>query len=127
MMIERPKVSFLIPTLNAAGILENCLQSIRRQDYPQTQIEIICADGGSRDATRELAAKHGARMQDNPRRGYDSGKCVALAEATGEFVAFVDADNELTHPDFLSQAVTALQRHPEALGLESYYLGSPKM
>ena len=126
-MIERPKVSFLIPTLNAAGILENCLQSIRRQDYPQTQIEIICADGGSRDATRELAAKHGARVHDNPRRGYDSGKCVALAEATGEFVAFVDADNELTHPDFLSQAITALQRHPEALGLESYYLGSPKM
>ena len=126
-MIERPKISFLIPTLNAAGILENCLQSIRRQDYPQSQIEIICADGGSQDATRELAAKYGALVRDNPRRGYDSGKCVALAEATGEFVAFVDADNELAHPDFLSQVITALQRHPEALGLESYYLGSPKM
>ena len=51
-MSPLPKVSFLIPTLNAEGILENCLQSIRRQDYPQDLIEIVVADGGSADATR---------------------------------------------------------------------------
>src|SRR6266700_3164931 len=127
MMEDSPKVSFLIPTLNAAGILANCLQSIRRQEYPPEKIEIIVADGGSADATRELAAQHGARVLDNPRRGYDSGKSVALAAATGEFVVFVDADNELSHPDFLNQSIAALRRYPEALGLESYYLASPKM
>jgi glycosyltransferase involved in cell wall biosynthesis len=127
MMDDSPKVSFLIPTLNAAGILANCLQSIRRQEYPPEKIEIIVADGGSADATRELAAQHGARVLDNPRRGYDSGKSVALAAATGEFVVFVDADNELSHPDFLNLSIAALRRYPEALGLESYYLASPKM
>ena len=40
---ELPKVSFVIPTLNAGGILGNCLQSIRRQDYPQEKIEIFDA------------------------------------------------------------------------------------
>mgnify|MGYP002381254155 CR=1 FL=1 len=90
-------------------------------------MEIILADGGSSDGTRALAARYGATVLDNPRRGYDSGKCVALAGATGEFVVFVDADNEITHPDFISRAVSAMQKHPEALGLESYYLASPKM
>jgi len=126
-MSHLPKVSFLIPTLNAGGILENCLQSIRRQDYPPEQIEIVVADGGSTDATRQVAKKYGAIVLDNPRRGYDSGKCVALAGASGEFVAFVDADNELTHPDFLSLAIGALQKYPQALGFESYYFASEKM
>src|SRR2546425_4539960 len=127
MMDDSPKVSFLIPPLNAAGILANCLQSIRRQEYPPEKIEIIVADGGSADATRELAAQHGALVLDNPRRGYDSGKSVALAAATGEFVVFVDADNELSHPDFLTLSIAALRRYPQALGLESHYLASPKM
>lgn len=126
-MTDLPKVSFLIPTLNAAGILDNCLQSIRRQDYPQEKIEIMVADGGSSDATRQIAAQHGATVLDNPRRGYDTGKCVALAGATGEYVVFVDADNELTHDDFLTQTIRAFQKYPQALGLESYYLPSSKM
>jgi glycosyltransferase involved in cell wall biosynthesis len=125
--MDLPKVSFLIPTLNAGHILENCLQSIRRQDYPPEKIEIIVADGGSSDNTRDLAAKYGAKVLDNPRRGYDSGKCVALADATGEFVAFVDADNELARTTFLSASISALQKNPQTLGLESYYLSSPKM
>lgn len=126
-MNPQPKVSFLIPTLNAAGILEHCLRSIRCQDYPAERMEIVLADGGSTDGTRELAERYGAVVLDNPRRGYDSGKCVAFAGATGDYLIFVDADNEITHPDFTRRAVDALQRHPQALGLESYYLPSPKM
>ena len=122
-----PKISFVIPVLNAAGILENCLESIRRQDYPQSQIEILVADGGSQDESRKIAAKLGAIVLDNPRRGYDTGKCVALAAASGEYVVFVDADNELAQTDFLTKAVTAMQDNPQALGLESYYPASPKM
>lgn len=127
MTSNRPSVSFLIPTLNAGGILENCLQSIRRQDYPPDKIEIVVADGGSSDRTRDIARQYGAIVLDNPRRGYDTGKCVALAAAHGDYVVFVDADNELTHPDFLTLAIQAFDKHPQALGLESYYLPSAKM
>lgn len=126
-MSSLPKVSFLIPTLNAAGILENCLRSIEAQEYPAALKEIVVADGGSTDGTRELARRYGAVVLENPRRGYDSGKCVALAGSTGEFSIFVDADNEITHPDFTRRAVEALQRFPRALGFESYYLASPSM
>ncbi|MBM3844988.1 MAG: glycosyltransferase [Verrucomicrobia bacterium] len=126
-MTPLPKVSFLIPTLNAAGILETCLRSIRNQDYPSDLVEIVVADGGSSDGTRELAGRYGARVVENPRRGYDSGKCEAFAASTGEYSIFVDADNELTHPDFTRRAVAALGSHPNALGLESYYFASPQM
>lgn len=122
-----PTVSFLIPTLNAAGILESCLQSIRAQDYPPELIEIILADGGSTDATRSLGLRYGAIILDNPRRGYDSGKCVAFAGSKGEYLIFVDADNEIVHPDFTRRAVAALEANPQALGFESYYFGSPRM
>jgi len=39
----------------------------------------------------------------------------------------MDADNELTHPDYVEFAVKALAANPQALGVEGYYLPSPKM
>ena len=59
--------------------------------------------------------------------GMEEGKRLALRHATGEIIVFLDADNEVTHPDYFSLAVAALQKNPQALGLEAYYLASPKM
>ncbi|HEU5069587.1 MAG TPA: glycosyltransferase [Verrucomicrobiae bacterium] len=122
-----PKVSIIIPVLNAGGILENCLRSIRGQDYPSAAIELLVADGRSADNTREMAQSYGARLLDNPLRIAEQGKRIALAAASGDFIAFMDADNELSHPDFLRLAVEALQANPQALGVESYYPASPRM
>jgi glycosyltransferase involved in cell wall biosynthesis len=122
-----PRVSFIIPVLNAAGFLENCLQSIRRQDYPQEKIEIIVADGGSQDKTQEIAKSFGAQVVANPERVAESGKRVALKSAGGEYVIFVDSDNELSSRDFVRLAVDALAVNPQALGVESYYPAAPAM
>ncbi len=121
-------VSFVIPVLNAAGMLDNCLQSIRRQTYPRDRYEILLADGGSTDGTQAIGERHGAVViDDRASRNMEESKRVALGQATGEFVVFVDADNELTHPDYVELAVTALRDRPSALGVEGYYLPSPKM
>ncbi len=122
-----PLVSFIIPTLNVEPILDNCLASIVRQDYPRANIEIIMADAHSTDRTREIGKKFGAVILDDNGKNMEEGKRLALQHATGEYIVFVDSDNEITHPDYLRLAIQALAANPQALGVESYYLPSPKM
>src|SRR5262249_7701570 len=124
---RHPKVSFILPTLNAEAILENCLASIVQQSYPRDRYEILIADAHSKDATRQIAHRYGSPVFDANRRNMEEGKRLALSHATGEYVVFVDADNELTHPDYVELAVAALAKNPQALGVESNYLPSPKM
>lgn len=124
---ELPKISFIMPALNAAGIIENCLKSIRAQDYPQDRMEILVGDAGSKDGTPDLVAKYGGQVFPDNGRNIEDGKKAALVHATGDYIVFIDADNEITHPDYIRLAVDALSRHPEAFGVESYYLPSPKM
>jgi glycosyltransferase involved in cell wall biosynthesis len=122
-----PRVSFIMPTLNAAALLDNILDSITRQTYPRDRYEIILADALSTDDTRKIAQKYGALVLDDHGKNMEEGKRLALRHATGEYIVFVDADNEITHPDYIELAVRALAANPQALGVEGYYLPSPKM
>src|SRR5438876_8510096 len=124
---QYPRVSFLMPTLNAAAILENCLASISNQTYPRERCEILIADAHSKDATREIAKRYNAIVLDDNGRNMEEGKRLALSHASGEYIVFVDADNELSHPDYIELAVAALAKNPQALGVESYYLPSARM
>ena len=124
----QPFVSIIMPTLNAAALLENCLQSITSQTYPRDRYEILLADGGSKDGTQEIGRKFGAIIiDDRASKNMEESKRVALGRAKGEFILFVDADNELTHPDYLELAVAALTANPQALGVEANYPPSAKM
>jgi glycosyltransferase involved in cell wall biosynthesis len=122
-----PRISFIMPTLNAEALLDNVLGSIARQTYPREKMEIILADARSTDDTRAIAKKYGARVLDDDGKNMEEGKRLALRHATGDYIVFVDADNEITHPDYIELAIQALQNNPQALGVESYYLPSPKM
>src|ERR1039458_8794240 len=122
-----PRVSFIMPTLNAEALLDNVLASIARQTYPREKMEIILADAHSTDATRDIAKKFGALVLDDDGKNMEEGKRLALRHATGDYIVFVDADNEITHADYIELAVKALAANPQALGVESYYLPSPKM
>jgi glycosyltransferase involved in cell wall biosynthesis len=122
-----PRVSFILPTLNVEALIDNCLASIVRQTYPRSRYEIILADARSTDRTREIAGKYDVVILDDDGKNMEEGKRLALRHATGEYVVFVDADNEITHPDYIELAVKGLAANPQALGVESYYLPSPKM
>ena len=122
-----PRISVIMPTLNAEALLDNVLSSIARQTYPQDKIEIILADAHSTDRTREIASRYGALVLDDNGKNMEEGKRLALRQATGEIIIFLDADNEVTHEDYFLLAVEALSKNPQALGLEAYYLPSPKM
>ena len=49
--VELPSITIVTPCLNAAATIEECLASVRRQDYPR--IEHVVVDGGSTDGTLE--------------------------------------------------------------------------
>ena len=122
-----PRISFVMPTLNAEALLDNCLASIARQNYPRASYEILIADAHSTDRTREIAKNYGAIVIVDDGKNMEEGKRLALQHATGEFIVFIDTDNEISHADYIEPAVKALGTNPQALGVESYYLPSPKM
>ena len=125
--IQWPRVSFIMPTLNVEALLDNALSSITRQTYPRDRYEIILADANSTDQTRDIAKKYGAIVLDDHGKNMEEGKRLALRHASGDYIVFVDADNEISHPDYIELAVRALAANPPALGVESYYLPSSKM
>jgi glycosyltransferase involved in cell wall biosynthesis len=124
---QYPRVSFIMPTLNAEVVLENCLASIVGQNYPRDRFEIILADAHSTDRTREIAARYGARVVDDNGKSMEEGKRTALGLAGGDYIVFIDSDNEISHPDYLALAIQGLKENPQALGVEAYYPDSPKM
>jgi GT2 family glycosyltransferase len=103
-----PTVSLILPTLNERAHLRDCLDSLAAQDYPYL-IEIIVSDGGSRDGTRELAARYGhpVRLVDNPRMSAAAGLNVAWRAARAEIIVRADA-HALYAPDYVRRCVDVL-------------------
>ncbi len=88
----QPKVSIVIPARDEEAYLPACLQALRELDYPKELIEIIVVDNGSRDRTREIAAQFGATVLEGPDETVAGLRNLGAAQASGEILAFVDAD-----------------------------------
>jgi glycosyltransferase involved in cell wall biosynthesis len=109
-MTALPGVSVLIPTLNAERYLENCLRSIRGQDYPRQLIEVIVADAGSTDGTLELLKRYGVdRVLPNPRVTGEGARAILNQVATKELILSIDSDNYLVGSDWLRRMAEPLQ------------------
>lgn len=96
-------------SLNDEKILDACLYSIRKQDYPQDLIKIILVDGGSTDHTVNIARKYDADVIIRPdlRDSPNIRGGIALTAAKSDFILFLSADNRLQENDVLSAMVRA--------------------
>lgn len=103
----KEKISFIIPTYNAAFHIGRCLKSIRSQNYPQENVEIIVADGGSVDNTLDFAKKYNCKIFYNPKRLSEFGVQLGVKNATGDFLSPVGADNELVGDDWIQKTLEA--------------------
>jgi glycosyltransferase involved in cell wall biosynthesis len=115
--MSTPSVSFIIPTLNSARTLDQCLRSIRAQDYPQ--YEIVLVDAGSTDGTVDLAKQYRVdQILDNPLQTGESGKAIGARAARGDILAFVDSDNVLVGTDWLRR-MTSPFSDPDIVSTEA--------
>ncbi|MEA2289723.1 MAG: hypothetical protein QOD55_1720 [Solirubrobacteraceae bacterium] len=112
-----PRVSCIVTTYNLARFLGHALDSVLAQSYPAESLEIIVVDDGSTDDTAAVVLPYGDRVrylrQENG--GHASAVNRGLAEATGEFIALLDADDTWP-PDKVARQVAFLREHP-ATGL----------
>jgi mycofactocin glycosyltransferase len=90
-----PSVSIIIPTLDRADDLDQCLAAIADLQYPADLLEVLVVDDGSADplAIVRVVERHGARLLVNDRnRGPAASRNRAAREASGEILAFIDSD-----------------------------------
>jgi len=97
-----PKVSVVICAYNAADTLEDNLESLTRLRYPN--YEVIVVNDGSRDATPEIAARYPFKLISVPNGGLSAARNLGMRAATGEIVAYTDADTRVDE-DWLSYLV----------------------
>ena len=89
------KVSVVIPTMNEEGSIGAVIDEVRAA-LARWDIEILTVDTDSRDRTNEVAKSKGARVVEEPRRGYGRAYKTGFAEARGRYVVTLDAD--FTYP-----------------------------
>jgi len=101
-----PRVSVVIPTLNSGKTLAACLRSIAAQTLPRERYEVVLADAGSTDTTREIARACGVdKIVENPLKTGEAGKSAGIAASSGELIALVDSDNILPDADWLTRMI----------------------
>jgi hypothetical protein len=132
------RVSVVIPCLNEAETIERCVSAARTAlEGAGLAGEVVVADNGSEDGSAALATAAGARVVDEPRRGYGSAYLAGFAAARGEYIVMADAD--LTYdfrdiPRFVQELDDGAQLvmgdrmdniHPGAMPWLHRYVGNP--
>jgi glycosyltransferase involved in cell wall biosynthesis len=87
-------VSVVVATYNAHATLPDCLDSLLRLDFPTDRLELLCVDNASTDATPDLLARYRERIHvlREATRGPAAARNHGIRHATGDVVAFTDAD-----------------------------------
>jgi cellulose synthase/poly-beta-1,6-N-acetylglucosamine synthase-like glycosyltransferase len=99
-----PSVSLVIPAYNAAGCLDECLESIKGLEYPAEKLETLIVDNNSTDSTPDIIRRHGFAPLSCERPGASAARNAGIAKAQGEIVAFTDSDT-VVDPDWLARLV----------------------
>lgn len=108
-------VSVIIPTLNNALSLDQCLESLRKQNYPQELVEIIVVDGHSKDNTAEVTRGHQTILVYENIGNPEAAKAIGLTQAKNELILQLEADNVLPDSNWLAKMISVLEQEPRAV------------
>lgn len=121
-----PRVSVVIPVFNSAPLIGTALGSVFRQSF--ADFEVIVVDDGSED--REALERSLAPWTNRivyvrqPNGGPGKARNTGIAHATGDLIAFLDADDEWL-PEKLGRQVEYFEQHPETGLLHTGLVGKP--
>ncbi|MGV3637319.1 MAG: glycosyltransferase family 2 protein [Flavobacteriales bacterium] len=114
----QPRISIITPSFQQREYLEECLRSVREQDY--AQLEHIVVDGGSTDGSHEVLQRHGEQLAwwcCEPDRGQSDAINKGLSRCTGDLVAWLNSD-DLLLPGALRAVARAYEQAPGSSILE---------
>jgi glycosyltransferase involved in cell wall biosynthesis len=117
--VNLPTITVVTPVYNAAGTIEETLESVRSQAYPA--LEHVVVDGGSTDGTLEILERSGVRYVSEPDDGRVDAANKGVAMASGEVVAFLNADDRY-EPGALHAVGKAFAERADAAWVTGYCL-----
>lgn len=103
------KISIITPTLNNQKELKFFLDSIKRQKFPQSKLEVLIVDGGSTDKTLEIAKKYKVKLLHNKDKFADIGVNLGMKHARGEIFMVLASDNIYKDSDALQKMVDVFE------------------
>jgi GT2 family glycosyltransferase len=111
--VKGPLVSLIVLNWNGASLIEECIESLKRLDYKNT--EIIVVDNASDDGSLSVLRRtDGIRLIANEKNlGYAAGSNAGFAAARGKYVALVNND-VVVEPSWLGEAVACLESDESA-------------
>jgi glycosyltransferase involved in cell wall biosynthesis len=115
-----------MPTLNSERTIALALGAIRRQTLDADDVEILIADGGSTDRTREIAEQHGARILENPRVLPEDGISVAMGAARGRFALTMGSDEVIVNPTSFATKIRIFEGNPRVHNIVFDGLRNPR-
>ena len=123
-------ISVIIPAFNAEAYIDRCINSLLRQNI--TRIEIIIVNDGSTDATLAKAKKFQEKYSvvqviDQTNSGLAAARNAGLKVAKGDWIAFVDADDELCDGALEKLQLLATDDVDSVISSIGVYYDSPKI
>lgn len=112
---NKPLVSVVVTTKNEERNIANCLKSIKQQDYPGDEIEIIVVDNSSSDRTKEIAGKYTNKVfNKGPERS--AQRNFGVEKSKGEYIIYLDADM-IPSERVIAECVGAVRRDKDLVAL----------
>lgn len=109
----QPTVSIIIPVYNVEKYLQECLDSIIKQNLKE--IEIICIDDGSTDSSPVILKEYAAqdpriKILKQQNRGQGAARNLGIKKARGKYIGFVDSDDWVSK-NYFEKLFTAAQKN----------------
>ena len=117
------KISFIIPAYNEELVVGQCIESVLREiERGSYDAEVIVADNGSTDRTRDIALSYsGVRVVSETWKGPNRARQAGFKVATGDVIVNIDADC-IVPPDWLSVVLNEFKNHKHVVAVSGPYI-----